>query len=31
MVMCSPDHGDFWGCSSYPRCKATLGVVHASW
>ena len=31
MVMCTADSGDFWGCSGYPTCKATLAAVHASW
>lgn len=31
MVMCTSDHGDYWGCSGYPHCKATLAAVHASW
>lgn len=31
MVMCTSDHGDFWGCSGYPQCKATLAAVHTSW
>lgn len=31
MVMYTAAHGDFWGCSGYPRCKATLAAVHSAW
>lgn len=31
MMMCTSDYGDFWGCSSYPQCKATLAVADAAW
>jgi restriction system protein len=31
MVMCTSDRGDFWGCSGYPECKATLAAMHTSW
>jgi len=31
MMMCTSDHGDFWGCSGYPQCKATLAALHSSW
>lgn len=31
MVMCSSERGDFWGCSTHPKCRATLPPVQASW